>query len=232
MIFSGIQKNSLIDFPGKISCVLFVAGCNFTCPYCHNPELAKNEAEKLYTLSEEDALFFLNSRKGLLEGVAITGGEPTLQKDLAPFLKKVKALGYPIKLDTNGSRPDVLKRFLDEALLDYIAMDVKTDPENYAPLIHRNGISGRVHESIHLILTSGVPHEFRTTCLSPFVDTEVMKRIAALIKGTDLYVLQQFHTKSALDPDFMEKTAGRYSDDELTAFKKIIAPFVKKCIIR
>ena len=232
MFFGGIQKTSLIDFPGKISCVLFTPGCNFTCPYCHNPELAKNETDKLAILSKEEVLAFLSSRQGLIEGVAITGGEPTLQPELASFLADVKNLGYPIKLDTNGSRPKVLKHLLKDALLDYIAMDIKTDPENYAPQICKKNISDRITDSIQTILHAGIAHEFRTTCLAPFINIDTLTRIARWVRGADLYVLQQLQTKAALDPAYMENHAGSYSDETLEGFRQILAPFVKQCTVR
>lgn len=232
MRFGGIQKNSLIDFPGNICCVLFVMGCNFFCPYCHNPELVQNDITRLSPLSEREALCFLKGRRGLLDGVTVSGGEPTLQRGLSNFLSKVKAMGYSVKLDTNGSRPHVLKGLLEEGLLDYIAMDIKTAPTGYAPLIHQDDISIQISESIQAILTAGVPHEFRTTCLAPFVNADIISRIAELIKGADLYVLQQLQPRRVLNPEFIRDIAGRYTDEELMAFQQILSPFVKRCMIR
>ena len=140
MVFGGLQKNSLIDYPGKVSCVLFLSGCNFDCPYCHNPDLAKDSSLCPVLLDEKAVFDFLQRRKGFLDGVVISGGEPTLQKDLLVLCKKIKELGYLIKLDTNGSRPQVIKRLIDEGLVDYIAMDIKTDPFHYSPLIAKSQI--------------------------------------------------------------------------------------------
>ncbi len=232
MFFGGIQKNSFIDFPRHISCVLFVPGCNFTCPYCHNADLAQNKLETLQRITEKDALDFLEKRRGFLDGVTISGGEPTLQANLAPFLKKIKLLHYPIKIDTNGSRPDIIEQLIAESLLDYIAMDIKTDPDHYAPLIYQGGIAGRIRQSVKLVLSSGIPHEFRTTCLFPFVTEDVMRRIGPLIKGADLYVLQQFQPKSVLSPEYVEKYTRRYSDEDLATLLKIVAPFVKRSAAR
>ena len=232
MIFGGIQKTSLIDFPGKISCILFTPGCNFVCPYCHNPHLARNRMDLLSPVAEESVVDFLKSRRGLLEGVVITGGEPTLHKDLGKFCEKVKGLGYPVKLDTNGSRPDVLDYLLANALVDYIAMDIKTDPRGYAPDISPVDQAENVMACIDAILSSGLPHEFRTTCLAPFVDARIVSRIAALIEGADLYALQPAKDGVVLDPDFMKERTSPCSDEDLLGFRSIAAPFVKRCIVR
>lgn len=232
MIFGGIQKTSLIDFPGKVSCVLFTPGCNFTCPYCHNPDLARNRTDLLLPIAEETVIDFLESRKGLLEGVVITGGEPTLHKSLGRFCKKVKKLGYPVKLDTNGSHPEHLNDLLADTLVDYIAMDIKTDPYEYAPDIHPASQPKSLLSSIDSILSSGLPHEFRTTCLAPFVDARIVTRIATLIEGADLYVLQKFKAGVVLDPDFIKEKTTPCSDNDLLAFQSIAAPFVTRCIIR
>ncbi|MBW1821111.1 MAG: anaerobic ribonucleoside-triphosphate reductase activating protein, partial [Deltaproteobacteria bacterium] len=154
MVFGGLQKNSFIDYPGKISCVLFTSGCNFDCPYCHNPELV-NGCAKYSPFSTENGVYdFLYSRKAFLDGVVISGGEPTLQKDLVSICEKVKNMGYPVKLDTNGSRPLVIKQLLDNGLVDYIAMDIKTDPFNYSPLIKKDFKPDSIISSIRIIMES------------------------------------------------------------------------------
>jgi pyruvate formate lyase activating enzyme len=232
MIFGGIQKASLIDYPGKVSCVLFTSGCNFTCPYCHNPELAQNRMDLLATITEQEVLDFLKSRRGLLEGVVITGGEPTLHNDLGVFCKKVKELGFPIKLDTNGSRPKALGRLIEDSMVDYIAMDVKTDPSKYVPDIHPKDLAENLTACIGLILSSGLPHEFRTTCLAPFVDSEIVSRIAGLIKGADLYVLQPFKNGRVLDPGFIKEKTSPCCEEDLDNFRSIAAKFVKRCNVR
>jgi pyruvate formate lyase activating enzyme len=232
MIFGGIQKTSLIDFPGKVACVLFTPGCNFTCPYCHNPDLARNRMDLLSPLAEGVVLDFLKNRQGLLEGVVITGGEPTLHKSLGKFCEKVKKLGYPIKLDTNGSHPDQLNNLLADALVDYIAMDIKTDPYGYAPDIHPVDQSKSLISCIDSIISSGLPHEFRTTCLAPFVDAHVITRIATFIKGADLYVLQKFKRGVVLDPAFIDEKTTSFTHKNFLDFQSIAAPFVKSCIVR
>lgn len=232
MIFGGIQKTSLIDYPGKVSCVLFTSGCNFSCPYCHNPELAQNRMDLLSPMKEDHVLDFLKSRQGLLEGVVITGGEPTLHNDLDGFCKKVKEMGYPIKLDTNGSRPEALRRLLNDSLVDYIAMDVKTEPCAYNPIIHPTDLSENLAACIETILSSGLSHEFRTTCLTPFVGAGIVARIAENIEGADLYVLQPFKNGRVLDPDFINEKTSPCSEEDLANFQSIAAPFVKRCVVR
>ena len=135
MNFGGLQKNSLIDYPGKVSCVIFMTGCNFNCPFCHNPSLVKGDMECPASLKGAGLYEFLESRKSFLDSVVISGGEPTLQKNLVKLCETIKKLGYSIKLDTNGSRPEELKRLIKEGLIDYIAMDIKTDPSNYKQLV-------------------------------------------------------------------------------------------------
>jgi len=222
----------MIDYPGKVSCVLFTTGCNFTCPYCHNPELACNQGGHLSPLEENKILNFLERRKRLLEGVVITGGEPTLHSGLGTFCEKVKNLGYPIKLDTNGSRPNDLQRLIGKSLVDYIAMDVKTEFSRYAPEICSADLTRDLTSCIDSILSSDLPHEFRTTCLSPFVDTDIIGHIAKCIEGADLYALQPFKNGRVLNPDYIREKTALCSEKDLLRFQSIAAPFVKRCIIR
>jgi len=231
MLLGGLQKNSLIDYPGKVSCVLFLSGCNFDCPYCHNPDLVKGSL--CPSLLDEKALYgFLEGRKGFLDGVVISGGEPTLQQDLICLCKEIKKMGYPIKLDTNGSRPQVIKRLIDEQLVDYIAMDIKTDPCRYSPLIVENSNPDHIISSIQIIMESVVAYEFRTTCARPFVDLGVIGKIAKTIKGATLYVLQHFRNGRILHPEFFQKAEAPYTEDELMHLKSIAEQWVKECILR
>ena len=231
MLLGGLQKNSLIDYPGKISCVLFLFSCNFHCPYCHNPDLVKGNL--CPSLLNEKALYgFLEGRKGFLDGVVITGGEPTLQQDLIYLCKEIKKRGFLIKLDTNGSRPQVIKRLIDECLLDYIAMDIKTDPFHYSPSITRNYNPHIIISTIQIIMESAVAYEFRTTCVKPFVDLEIIEKIAKTIKGSTLYIIQHFRNGRILHPEFFQKVEAAYTEDELMHLKSVAEQWVKKCTLR
>lgn len=232
LVFGGIQETSLIDFPGKVACVLFVPGCNFHCPYCHNSELALNRCPPEAALALDRALDFLKARKGFLDGVVISGGEPTLHPALSSVCREIKQLGYPIKLDTNGSRPDTVAALLEARLVDYIAMDIKTVPERYEPVIRPRADDPSIVTSIRLIQSSGMAHEFRTTCINPLVDLAVIEQIARLIQGADLYALQQFHTMGVLDAAYCQESGRRYDDHALEQFRSAAAPWVKRCVIR
>lgn len=235
MLFGGLQQNSFIDYPGKISCVLFLAGCNFKCPYCHNPDLALKPKDPVgcMEVTENKTLFeFLNIRKGFLDGVVISGGEPTLQKDLPFLCRKIKQMNYPVKLDTNGSRPDVIQMLIEQGLVDYLAMDIKTAPDLYPDYIHKNCHPDNIISSTRIIMESGLPYEFRTTCLSPIVTLPVIKTICRMIRGSDLYALQQFRETEVLDPGFFKDHNCLYSKDDLMDFKTVADPMVKKCVVR
>lgn len=232
MVLGGIQKNSLIDYPGKNSCVLFFAGCNFSCPYCHNPNLIKGEWLSSCFVDDESALNFLKERKGFLDGVVISGGEPTIQKNLFSLCKKIKQIGYPIKLDTNGSRPQVLKQLIKEGLVDYIAMDIKTDLSLYSPLIKKSHNPDNILASVEHIMVSAMDYEFRTTCVKPFVDANIIRNIAKIIEGARLYVLQPFNNTNVLDLKFFNAFDPGYEKNELLYLKSIAKPWVKRCIVR
>jgi pyruvate formate lyase activating enzyme len=230
LIFGGIQKNSLIDYPGKVSCVLFTSGCNFACPYCHNPDLAKGEPSLL--LDESEIFGFLEDRRGFLDGVVLTGGEPTIHEDIGLVCAKIRASGYPVKLDTNGSNPSVIKHLVAEGLVDYIAMDIKTDPFLYNFFIKYGCEPGDILSSIDIIMSSGIDYEFRTTCVKPFISRPVIEKISGIITGANLYILQHFQKKNVLDPDFFAVEDCGFSEDELLDLKKATAPMVSNCIIR
>ncbi|MBW2610334.1 MAG: anaerobic ribonucleoside-triphosphate reductase activating protein [Deltaproteobacteria bacterium] len=231
MLFGGLQKNSLIDYPGKISCVIFLSGCNFDCPYCHNPDLV-NGCMECPTLLEEDGFYdFLESRRNFLDGVVISGGEPTIQKDLGPLCEKIKNMGYSIKLDTNGSRPRAIKQLIDYGLVDYIAMDIKTDPLCYDPIIKRDYNPEDLLSSIQVIMESAPAYEFRTTCVKGLVDKTIIEDIAKLIQGARLYALQLFHDTTVLHPEFFHE-ADYYEEDDLMHLKAVAEPWVRECIVR
>ncbi len=232
MIFGGIQKTSLIDYPQKISCILFLSGCNFRCPYCHNPQLVAETKTSPDFLTEKWFLQFLEKRKGFLDGVVVSGGEPTLQNGLPLLCNKIKALGYPIKIDTNGSRPEILQYLIDDKLVDYIAMDIKTVPESYYPNIAKENRPETILSSIRIILESKIDHEFRTTCVMPFITEEIIRKIAVLIEGADRFVLQQFKDTGILNPTFFDDTGSPYTDSELSRFQTLSQPYVGVCAIR
>ena len=163
MVIGGFQRLTLIDYPGVIATTVFTVGCSFRCPFCHNPELVLSSQYTVDNGREKEFFEFLKKRKGKIEGVCITGGEPTIQKDIIEFIQKVKKLGFKIKLDTNGTRPDVLKKLLDLKLLDFVAMDIKNQPRKYNQTTGTKGDIQRIKLSVNLIMNSRLPYEFRTT---------------------------------------------------------------------
>ncbi len=187
---SGLQKLTLLDYPEHTACTLFVPGCNFRCPFCHNSELVSGAVD-IY--DESEIFAFLEKRRGVLEGVCVTGGEPTLYSDLDRLLGKIKELGYLVKLDTNGYAPDALERLYAQGLLDYVAMDIKNAPERYA---ETTGIAdldmSRIERSIATIKGSGVAYEFRTTVAAELFDGKSIEGAAQLVEGADRYYLQKF----------------------------------------
>ena len=236
MIIGGFQKNSLIDFPGTIACVIFSQGCNLTCPYCHNPGLvagAPGGGGAGHFFDEQEIFQFLEQRKGMLDGVVITGGEPTLQKDIVSFCAKIKQEGFQLKMDTNGTRPDVLKHLLDQSLLDYVAMDVKTTLSGYDRLWPKNAYPDNILESIRLIMEESTAYEFRTTCIKPFVTDQIMIGIGEMIQGAKQYYLQKCSKNvGVLEPNFIETEARFFTDPEMAHLKKIMEPLVDKVSIR
>ena len=232
MNVGGMQKNSLIDYPGKLSCVIFLSGCNFDCPYCHNPSLVRGTDQCPASLSGDGLYGFLKSRRDFLDGVVISGGEPTLEKNLVKLCEAIKGLGYSIKLDTNGSRPKDLNFLLEKGLVDYIAMDIKTDPFRYNPLISRGCNPDDIISSIETIMETAPDYEFRTTCVKGFVDRETIGGIVKIIKNAKLYALQNFHRAEILHPDYFKDESPEFSGPELMAFKSIAEPWVQKCVVR
>ena len=215
MKIGGLQKFSLIDYPGKLSAVIFTQGCNFRCPYCHNSDLV-DPGKFGEQLSEDEIVSFLDSRKGKLDGLVITGGEPTLQSDLIHFISKVKNLGFLVKLDTNGSRPEVIASLIDLNLIDYIAMDIKAPLDKYALVSGVSGLDEKSKENIDLIMNSGVPYEFRTTLAKTLVTEEDVPRIRAMIKGAKKYRINQFVPRETnLDTDLGAKESELFSEEEV-----------------
>lgn len=227
MIIGGLQKTTLIDYPGKVACLVFTVGCNFKCGYCHNPELHE---KKDAVISTEDFFQFLKDRRGKLEGVVITGGEPTIQPDLPKFIEKIKELNYIVKLDTQGSLPNVVDKLLKDKLLDYVAMDIKAPLNKYKEISNSLIDSENILNSINLIKNSGIDYEFRTTIVKEQLSVKDIKEIGKLIKGAKRYYLQKFIPGKVLDSTFSEKSS--YSDYELEDIKRYMKKFVSVCEIR
>ena len=188
MRIAGLQKMTLLDFPGRVAATVFLPGCNFRCPFCHNSPLLRGTDE----LSEDSFFAYLKKRTGLLDGVAVTGGEPTLQPDLEDFLGKIKSLGFGVKLDTNGSQPQYLEKLLQKGLIDYIAMDIKNSPEKYERTSGATGILPSVRESIELIRSCGVEYEFRTTVVAELHEDKDFHAMGQWLRGARAYFLQCF----------------------------------------
>jgi pyruvate formate lyase activating enzyme len=215
MILGGLQKLTLIDYPGHIAATVFTVGCNFRCPFCHNPELVfvtRNAQPE--TRMEEDFFNLLKARKGKLEGVCITGGEPTLQPDIVDFIRKIKNLGFKVKLDTNGARPDILRKLFSEKLLDFVAMDIKSPPENYAKTSNSKVDIERIKLSVDLIRNSAVDYEFRTTVVPGLHSEKDFEKIGKWISGAKKYVLQAFEDKGKILDPCLKKKKGKKIDLE------------------
>jgi len=200
MTIGGLQRFSLSDFPGRPSAVVFTQGCNFRCPFCHNGDLIRQAGPGGEPWPASRVLEWLAARAGRLDGVVVSGGEPTLQPDLARFLDRIKRLGFQVKLDTNGSRPEVLRELLSQGVADFIAMDVKAPPARYSELAGIAVDTARIRESIELIAGSGVPHEFRTTLVEELLSPQDLERIRAMIPASSPHRVQPFRREHALDP--------------------------------
>jgi len=230
MIIGGLQKFSLIDYPGRICAIVFTQGCNFRCPYCHNPELVDKTPSEDRAIVQEEVLSFLESRKGKLEAVTITGGEPLLQSDLGGFLSLVKSLGYLVKLDTNGSFPSRLETVLETNAVDYIAMDIKAPIDKYEQVVRSSINRDGILRSVRLIMNCGLEYEFRTTVVKSLLERDDFAEIGKMIQGSRLYVLQKFVPSKVLDKSFLD--ADTYSDDELESIRDQMDGYVEQCIIR
>jgi pyruvate formate lyase activating enzyme len=228
MKIGGLQRCSLIDYPGKIGAVVFTQGCNFRCPYCHNPELV-DPALFCPSLTDE-VIPFLEKRRGLLDAVTITGGEPTLQPDLESFLRKIRRLGYLIKLDTNGSMPDVLWRLIGEGLVDYLAMDVKGPFDRYDEITAAAVDTKKIGRSVAIIAESGIEHEFRTTVVRSLLTQADLAKVAGLFVQGGVYVLQPFVATKVLNGAFLSEAT--YSPEEFSAIRNNIADGRLRVILR
>jgi pyruvate formate lyase activating enzyme len=230
MKIGGFQKTSLIDYPGKISSIIFTQGCNFRCGFCYNSSLVIPE---LFTkpIEEKKIFEFLKKRKDKIEGIVITGGEPTIHDDLPEFIKKIKEMGFLVKLDTNGSSPEMIKKLLREKLLDYIAMDIKAPPNKYEIVTGIKINLEMIRESIKIIMSSSIDYEFRTTVVKSLFSEKDFEDIGKLIRGCKLYVLQSFMpTETVIDKKYMNEKPPE--KEFMEKIKRIMEKYVKKCIIR
>lgn len=244
MLIGGLQKFSLLDYPGHISTIVFTQGCNFRCQFCYNPMLvwpitvgklkniSSSEDRRSHPLMKEDDFFdFLKNRVGKLDAVVITGGEPTLQKDLLEFMKKIKDLSFLIKLDTNGTNPGLLKKILSQKLVDYIAMDVKAPADKYEKITGVKPQLSKIKESIKMIRESGLPYEFRTTIVPGLHSREDVKAMGKMMSGAEKWFLQFLKSDTDLINSKLQSTKP-YSKKDMEEFRKIGLSYVKKCEIR
>ncbi|KMZ55816.1 anaerobic ribonucleoside-triphosphate reductase activating protein [Dorea sp. D27] len=228
MVIQGLQKLTLLDYPGKVACTIFTAGCNFRCPFCHNASLVvdtyKNAEIKL-----EDITAFLKKRMGVLDGVCVSGGEPLIQSDIETFLRRIKEMGYAVKLDTNGSFPDKLKKLVDEKLVDYVAMDIKNSQESYGKTIGIQDYDIRnIHRSVQYLLSDAVPYEFRTTVVLEFHQRSDFESIGRWIKGAQRYYLQQFEDSG----DLIREGLHGYNKEIMEQALEVVSKYVQTAEIR
>jgi len=228
MKLAGLQKLTLLDFPGHVACTVFAAGCNLRCPFCHNSELVLPE-RKPALMAEEAFFSFLKKRTGILEGVCVTGGEPLLQKDIAEFMRRIKELGFAVKLDTNGCFPNVLRDLVAQGLVDFVAMDIKNSPERYAETVGIPGFDlNPVEESVAFLLSGAVDYEFRTTVVDRFHDEQSFRDIARWITGAKRYALQEFKDSG----DILVGGLGPCTSEQMEAFLAVLKPLVPGAFLR
>jgi pyruvate formate lyase activating enzyme len=243
MLIGGLQKFSLLDYPDHIAAIIFTQGCNFRCPFCYNPMLVwpfeggklnykRENQHKDHHLIEEDDLFaFLRSRAGRVEAIVITGGEPTIHSDLSEFAGKIKEMGFLVKLDTNGTNPEMVGNMIKEKLIDYIAMDIKNSPENYENTIKVKSNLENIKKTVKIIMESSLPYEFRTTLVPGLIGRENIEKIGQFIKGAEHWYLQNFKKDTDLLDEKLENV-NPLSTDEMKELAEIGKVYVKKCEIR
>lgn len=228
MNIRGLQKLTLLDYPGKMACIVFTGGCNLRCPFCHNASIVLNPSDES-EFSVDDVLAFLRKRQGILEGVVITGGEPLMQKDVSDFIEKVRELGYSVKLDTNGTYPDKLRDLIDKGLVDYVAMDVKASPSGYPPAVGIGGYDiSKITQSINLLLEGRVDYEFRTTVVRQFHSVFDMNSLGELIKGAKRHFLQGFKDSG----DLIGFGLSEVPKSEMEEMREILLNYVESCELR
>lgn len=222
MQFFGLEKLSLVDYDGKVAATVFTGGCNFRCGFCHNSPLVLH-VNALPLIPEEEILSYLEKRKGILEGLCISGGEPTLNKDLPIFIEKVKKIGYSVKLDTNGTNPEMVKSLFNSGLCDYFAMDIKNDKENYAKIIGFDTFdTKKIEETVDFFLTSGAKYEFRTTLIKEFHEKNNIVNIGKWLKGADKYFLQKFKNSDSCIESHLSAVEDKIANEYVDILKKYI----------
>lgn len=226
MKIAGLQKLTLLDYPGKMACIIFTKGCNFNCDYCQNSELISLDGSD--HIDEEELFTFLNKRKNILEGVVITGGEPTIHKDLKDFIYKIKKLGYKVKLDTNGCNPSMLKELIEEKIIDYIAMDIKTTFGDYETVIRKKINIENIKESINLIKKSNIDYEFRTTIIKDIHSIDKIINICKIVGPNKKLYLQNFEQSE----NVRNKSLKSFTKEELNNIQKMISGKYPNVIVR
>ncbi len=225
MEINGLMKLTLLDFPGKTACTVFFAGCNFRCPFCHNASLVKGDAE---SISYDSFFSFLKKRQGLLDGVAVTGGEPLLRQDIRDFLRRIKELGFLVKLDTNGSFPEKLKEIIDGGLCDYVAMDIKSSPEGYERAIGCKVDIEKIKKSVEILKSGAVDHEFRTTVAKGAIELSDVEGIGKWLEGSEKYFLQGFVDSG----DILGEGCSAFSKEEMEDMLKAVQKYIPKASLR
>lgn len=225
MLIGGIQKMTMLDYPGKVACTIFTYGCNFRCPFCHNATLVIDKAD---LISKEEVLAYLNKRKGILDGVVVTGGEPLLQNDIIDFLRELKETGLLVKLDTNGSYPEKLKEVIDLGLVDYVAMDIKNCKEKYSMTVGAKIDIEKIEKSVKILMEGRVDYEFRTTVVKELHNTEDFTKIAAWLKGAKRLFLQPFKDSENL----IEKGLSSHTPQALAGFLEVLKESIDHVSVR
>ena len=224
----GLEKLSLVDYDGFVAATVFTGSCNFKCGFCHNSALVL-DYKSLPPIPESNILSYLKKRKGILEGLCITGGEPTLNPDLPEFIKKVKDIGYSVKIDTNGTNPEMVKLLVKEHLADYFAIDIKNDRENYAEIIgFKTFNTQKIEKTVEFLLSGKIGYEFRTTLIAEYHKAENIRRIGEWIKGADKYFMQKFKSGD----NCIAQNLSPVAEDKAKEFAEIVRPFVKSVGLR
>jgi len=227
MNINGFEKLSMVDYPNEIAATIFTSGCNFRCPFCHNGPLVEHQTG---TVSETEVLSYLAKRRGVITGLCISGGEPLLQKDLEAFIKKVKAMGFKIKIDTNGTNPVALKNLIDKKLIDYVAMDIKSAEDNYAQVCGLENVNlDSIKKSIEILKTGSVDYEFRTTLIKEFHSPQILMGIAELIAGAKKIALQKFVYRPTC---IAAQKLHEVPREDAEIYKEFLSPYVEEVVLR